>query len=150
MHEIDDLFCSVLGQCRCQSAWNGWCNVVFLAVRVRMSIITPKYQRFGTFSDKYAKCFFHKIDFFVMPKNTPDLSERQHRKDFVVRNDEKSEATYQLDPDLTKGTQYVAVEELPHNARDRLGFHVQHPEHRPIARGRLEPRRCRPRQRWHR
>ena len=29
------VICGVLDQCRCQSAWmDGWCNVVFLAVRV--------------------------------------------------------------------------------------------------------------------
>ena len=55
-------------------------------------------------SDKHANAFFDKIDFSVMPKNAPNPSERQHRKDFVVRNDEKSEATYQLDPDVTQGT----------------------------------------------
>ena len=50
-------------------------------------------------SDKYANAFSQNRTFFLTcPKLAPNSSVRQHRKDFVVRNDEKSEATYQMDP----------------------------------------------------
>ena len=39
---------------------------------------------------KNTNAFFHKRDFFDIPKNAPNSSEKQHRKkNIVVRNDEK-------------------------------------------------------------
>ena len=76
------------------------CSWVFVceSACVRLHI---KTQRFGPFYDNNTTAFFTKETFFDMPKNAPNSSEKQHRKNFVVRNDEKVARRINVTPDVT-------------------------------------------------
>ena len=66
----------------------------------------PLLHTFTTIWDisyKQSHVFFYKTNFFDMPNNAPNTTERQHRKHFMVRNDEK-EATCLFDLRRNKAT----------------------------------------------
>ena len=89
------------GQCHCQSVWMDGttsCSWVFVCVCAHVHVYTQS-QRFGPLMIKTQKRFFDMPK--NAPKNAPNSSERQHRKNFVVRNDDKVARRINATPDVT-------------------------------------------------